>query len=557
MRPKGGTRFDIEVIRALAGPKVFARGEDYFRGNQVQILDMETGRVLAQVIGSEPYRTELRDRANAIDGQCSCRAFEDFGFCKHMVAVALAANAAGNESGDGTAGGALSRIRDHLRTKSVDFLVEMIVQMAERDLRLFRKLELASAASQADGATLEARLGKAIDDATHTGDYVEYASARDWAAGVDEVLDAVEELVSDERAPIALKLAVQAIERIEQAFESIDDSDGDCSALMHRAEDIHFAAAAAHPQPPQFTRDLFAREMEDEYGVFSGCAARYADILGEEGLAEYRRLAEAAWQKCATRKRRSDEFSIEHDRLLRILDFFAERDGDIDLRIALRAKDLSSPYDYLKLAQLCLEHGRERDAMRFAEEGLWVFEDGQQDRRLIFFAADLLAKNGRPSDAEAHLWRAFEKAPTFELYGRLLEIGGETARKRALEVLERQCAQEGRRGWNGPSNLIVEIHLKEKAFNEAWESLSRFGGSSHLEQQLARATEQTHPARVIPIYEANVERLATRGGEAAYAEAAELIARLAQLRDKKAQVNYVLALKKRHFRKRNFMKVLE
>ena len=48
--------------------------------------------MLAQVAGTEDYRTELTGRGEDFDGECSCPAFEDWGFCKHMVATALAAN---------------------------------------------------------------------------------------------------------------------------------------------------------------------------------------------------------------------------------------------------------------------------------------------------------------------------------------------------------------------------------------------------------------------------------------------------------------------------------
>ena len=49
------------MLRDRAGDKAFARGADYFRSEQVQILIIEAGRVLAQVAGSEDYRTELRN----------------------------------------------------------------------------------------------------------------------------------------------------------------------------------------------------------------------------------------------------------------------------------------------------------------------------------------------------------------------------------------------------------------------------------------------------------------------------------------------------------------
>jgi uncharacterized Zn finger protein len=552
MTQKGAPRFDVDMLRDRAGDKAFARGEDYFRSEQVQILIIEAGRVLAQVAGSEDYRTELRGRGRSIDGHCSCPAFADFGFCKHMVALGLAANAAGGGAGAGAE--ALSRIRDHLKSKSVDFLADVIVDVAERDPKLFRKLELAATIAQLDDATLETRLRKAIDRATVAGDYIDYSSVRDWAEGVEETLEAIEQLLSDERSGVALKLAGRAIDRIERALQSIDDSDGHGGQLLAYAEEIRLAAATeARPEPVQFARDLFARDMKYDCGLADGSISAYEEVLGERGLAEYRRLAEAAWQKSSARSRKSEEFSSDLDRLAHIMDFFAEREGDVEARIALRAKNLSSSYRYLELAQFCLEHHRKQEALRYAEEGLWMFEDGRQDERLVFFTADLLEKGNRLPDAEAHLWRVFEKAPSFQLYARLRKIGGEGARRRALQSLEQRCTRQSG-GWNSPADLIVEIHLSEKAFDEAWASLRRFGGSFHLKDKLAKATEKTHPAEVIEVYEADVERLATSGG---YAEAVRLIARMSRLRDKIEQAAYLAALKERHGRKRNFMKLLE
>jgi uncharacterized Zn finger protein len=111
-------RFDIKKLRDLAGAKAFARGGDYHRDEQVTILSIEPERVLAQVEGSENYRTELAGGGEKIVGKCSCPAYEDWGFCKHMVAVGLAANAEGD---GGESGGALSRIRDHLKAKGCRF----------------------------------------------------------------------------------------------------------------------------------------------------------------------------------------------------------------------------------------------------------------------------------------------------------------------------------------------------------------------------------------------------------------------------------------------------
>jgi uncharacterized Zn finger protein len=172
-------RFDIGALRALAGEKVFARGVDYHRDGLVQFLALEPGRILAQVSGNEDYRTVVTGRGTEIGGECTCPAFEDWGLCKHMVAAALAANAAGDDA-EAQGGGALSRIRNHLKTKSVDALVAIIVDLAERDPALFRRLDLAAAALDDDDKKLEASLRKAIDSATRTRDFVDYRAAAGW-----------------------------------------------------------------------------------------------------------------------------------------------------------------------------------------------------------------------------------------------------------------------------------------------------------------------------------------------------------------------------------------
>ncbi|HLW92033.1 MAG TPA: SWIM zinc finger family protein [Roseiarcus sp.] len=557
MNAKGPDRFDVDALRHRAGAKVFERGAQYHRDGQVRILALQPGRVLAHVAGSEDYRSEVIGRGKEIGGECSCRAFEDLGFCKHMVAAALAANGAG---ADAEADSASARIREHLKAKGVAALVEMILNFAERDPVLFRKLETASIALSADGKVLETRLRKAIDDATRIRGFVDYREAGGWTSGVKEALDLLADLAAGAHAGLALELAERAIDRIEQAAEKIDDSEGHCRELLNFARDIHLAAArAARPEPVRFARDLVAREIESDLETFNGAAALYADALGEKGLAEYRRLATEAWEKLPARLGRtpeSEEFSYDHDRLLGILDFFAERDGDVETRIALRAKDLSSPWDYLQLAEFCLSQGRSEEALRRAEEGLWLFEDGRPDEGLVLFAAGLLAKAGRGEDAEARLWRAFEKAPSLGLYNGLRNCAGANARERAAKFLEERLAKSAG-SYSTDADLLIDILTREKMYAAAWASLRKHGGSASRKKTLAAASEKQHPREALQTYAEEVEQLASNGGNSGYAQAAALIARMRGLRSAAEQAAYVAALKQRFVKKRNFMKLLE
>src|ERR1700737_3168499 len=152
--------FDVAALRDLAGETVFARGIPYHQDGRVEIIRFDRTRILARVAGSEVYRCELVGIGKKFSGECSCRAFSDGGFCKHLVATALAANSLGSGALE-QASNRFAKIREHLRARGVEGLVEMIVGLAERDPSLLKELELSAAAATADDKTLFVQFKKA------------------------------------------------------------------------------------------------------------------------------------------------------------------------------------------------------------------------------------------------------------------------------------------------------------------------------------------------------------------------------------------------------------
>lgn len=563
-------RFDIETLREMVGEKVFARGVDYYEDKKVEILAVEDGRVLARVAGSENYRVALQGAGRGISGECSCPAFSDHGFCKHMVATALAANAM--EPGEAKeAGNRFARIRDHLRAQGVDALVTRIMDLAERDPALFEELEFAAELNDADDKALTALIRKAITDATRTRGFVEYREARDWAKGVERVLDRVAHLALYGKAEMALAALDHFFDRMEKALNEIDDSDGHASGVVARACDIHIAACGKlKPDPLKLARDLFRREIESEWDFFHAASETYADVLGEKGLAEYRRLASEAWQ--AIKPRRGGVRSVHEDdsgarrRIADILERFAEREGDLDARIAIRAKDLSSAYAYLGIAELCASHGRKAEALKWAEDGLWQFEN-DPDERLFVFTANLYRSAGRATDADQLLWQCFERFPSLETYSKLKAAAGTdqavAVRDRAVALLKppgSKAKSQARPRWGSPSELLVRLLLMEGLLTEAWKVAGAEGCSAELLEMLAEASETSHPAEALAAYAQRVEQLGHLGGNDSYGDACRLIARMRVIRerldDAGAHAAWLADVMTRHKAKRNFMKLL-
>jgi hypothetical protein len=180
-----------------------------------------------------------------------------------------------------------------------------------------------------------------------------------------------------------------------------------------------------------------------------------------------------------------------------------------------------------------------------------MFEDGQPDQGLVLFAAKLLSKANRKADAEAHLWRAFEKAPSLELYERLRKLGGAPARERAVALLEPRLVAGG--AWFGTSDLLIRLLIREKMFDAAWSILDRHGGMPALQQTLADASKASHPGKALAVYAKLVEEHAQFGR---YEDAVRLVRQMAGLRKVAEHATYMADLKERHRRKRNFMKLL-
>jgi uncharacterized Zn finger protein len=145
MSVKSRLKVDLEHLCRIAGEKIFERGESYYVSGLVEILDIGATRVVAQVSGTEDYRTVVKRHGRDVSWECSCPALGEWLVCKHVVAVALAAN---NAKEDAPEVAASSRIRTYLARQETTKLARMIMSLAERDADLFRKLHRAAMSEQ-------------------------------------------------------------------------------------------------------------------------------------------------------------------------------------------------------------------------------------------------------------------------------------------------------------------------------------------------------------------------------------------------------------------------
>jgi uncharacterized Zn finger protein len=564
------------TLEKLAGKAAFLRGRDYFTDGAVGPLRITETKIFARVEGTEAYRVELR-AGDELDYDCTCPRAADGYFCKHCVAIGLAWLAG---HGDGRKKAAASGkkkkddpwrdIREYLAAQPQDALIALLLDVAQRDDRLYQSLLFKA---ECGGGDVAAAFRRAIDGATRIYGFVDWREAGSFADNIEEVADSLAGLLKPGTAAVLVELTEYAIARTEDALEQIDDSSGSVGEIVYRLGELHLKACAmARPEPKALAERLFRLEMGLSFGLCSFSASTYRHVLGKPGLQRYRELAEAEWSKIKPRKQDGRDFDSHRFRITQIMEQLAEASGDIEELVAIKARDLSSGYSYLTIAEILSKAGQDDKALDWAERGLKAFPD-RPDNRLRDFLVAAYLKRKRNDEALQLTWVQFEERPGLEYYKKLHGVAKHLGiwpaqRSRALALVSDAGAREAARTnhWKPkPSapdhSLRVEIALWEKDLDAAWAAVQEGVCDRNLLITLAGKLEPARPNDAIVLYRRVVPPVVEQTNNAAYEEAIKLIRKVGKLMSAQKQsgefADYLAELRVRFKPKRNFIKLLD
>jgi tetratricopeptide (TPR) repeat protein len=570
-----------EQLESLAGAAAFKRGEAYFREGRATIVIDEPDRVAGAVSGSgrEPYYGQIQVRNDRLGWICSCPVGDQGDFCKHLVALALTRLAAGDEvplpnpprDGEGARKGKRRTKEDEIRAflegQDKDRLVEWLLEVARWDRATREKLLLAA---RAGGSSAE--LKRLVTDVTRVRDFLGYHDMPDFARRVHEMIDALAHLRGSELRG----LAEYGVERLHKVLEACDDSDGYMSELLGRLAQLHTRACAeARPEPAAFARWLFERQMQDDWDTWPGVEA-YWETLGENGMAEYTRLARAAWDALPTLK------AGNHDRdrwgsrfrIKGIMERLAKLSGDPEALVEIERKDLSSPYAYLCIAEIYQKAGRHDAALDWAERGLADFPR-DPDWRIQDFLVDEYFRRGRQDDAMAIAWTQFGRhGGSAEGYKTFMSRAQRTAaaeawRARALGALREAAANQhehyrplyGRRPDKPDHTQLVKALLWDKDLDAALAEAQAGICHAWTLVDLAQALAPGRPEAAVALYKRAVHPIADLKKNDAYAEAAGLVRAVRDLLEGLGREgefgDWLAEVRLAHKPKRNFIKLLD
>jgi len=561
-----------QSLKDFAGDIAFKRGEDYYLSGRVQRLHDNGNKISGVIQGSEAYRVDFEHNNGRLLPECSCPRAADGYFCKHSVALGLAWLDSQTETGKPPKSDPWTCIRAYLTNQSPETLINLLLDTCERDDALYNSL-LLKAELACSGSEIDKTLRQAIQRVTHISGFADWEEVQSIAAGLSEILNSLMALLTPAHAPMLIDLCEYAMEHIDTALESIDDSNGEVDGILQSLGDLHLQACEmAKSDPRDLAERLFRLETGTSMGICSFDPSTYAIALGDDGLQRYRQLVQAEFDQLQPKQSR-DRFDARRSRIIRLTELQAKADGDIEQLVKAKALDLTYAYHYLVIAEIWANAGQHDKALEWAERGLKAFPV-QTDARLRDFLAAAYLQRQRHDEALQMVWLQFEERPSLQAYQKLHEIAKQLRnwpqqRQRAQEKLADTAArrQHENQRWNNRhtkpnTSLELEIALWETDLDTAWTAANR--GECQPELLIRLAEQLAQAQRVddaVQIYQRLIPWYVEQTNNQAYQQAAVLLSKMQSTLKSDPKTDgfsgYVAELRARFKAKRNFIKLLD
>ncbi|MDX8390144.1 MAG: hypothetical protein R8M38_06605 [Mariprofundaceae bacterium] len=362
---------------------------------------------------------------------------------------------------------------------------------------------------------------------------------------------------------------------MREAYNNIDDSNGSAGYEMGCWQVMHLRACQAAPPESDEAREdlanmLYEREVSSEWDEFYGCFEKYADLFGEAGMAEYKSLVQQTWEKLPVlMPGGKEEYRSDRFRITSMMESLAKSRGDVDILIAIKAKDLSRPYRFLQIAEILGREERFDEALDWAEKGVAAFEN-KADSRLEEYLAELYTQRQEFSKAVAIVWKPFVRQASLhsweilKLFSSKAEVWISEWQQRALDHIRQQIEADKKRGatyWRKPDHsLLVQIFLHENDIESAWQEANAGDCNAGLWESLGERLGDADPLRATFCWQRLVEPIIGHKKNDAYAEAVRMMLTIGQWMkqaDKELVFkHWIQEVRTRHKPKRNLMKLM-
>lgn len=480
---------DNAWLQAQAGSGAFTRGKDYHARGRVMLDAASEVTLSGQALGSETYRLWMRQEAGDWDWNCECPAADGGAFCKHLVAAVLSArDGAASTNGKRRRGAAAAdsdTLREFLQAQPQQRLAEWLHRLSLQEPEVDRFLHLQRAAEQPE--EFKAVLAKLLA----AGSFLDYRRSMAFARRLDPALAQLRTMLS--RDPDGcMALCEYAFKRLARLIERCDDSAGAIGDRMREVGELHAACADAGASGKGFAARLDALQGLDQWGFLP--LARYWSVLDAREQAAYAKKVLDAFEALPAPRtgRAAREWDGEAADVCARTEALARCSGDFDLLQRVLRRDLSHPYQHLRVLESLRQAGREREALAWAETAVKCFPEDDRLRRGL---ADCLAAAGLAEDAIEQDWQLFRQHPEPGCWAALKRRAGSNWpawRERALAYAE--SLEEGH------ATLRINLLLHDGDLAAASDLARQHPALPGVLLEVARRVRATDPALAGSLY---------------------------------------------------------
>jgi hypothetical protein len=426
------------------------------------------------------------------------------------------------------------RVRAYLSTRPVEDLVERLVNTASIIDEVW--LGLVTEARIVTGDLDMAHLKKELTASVRVSGYMHWRQVPAYADRIDAVIELISALLGAGHATQAVEVTEHVIARFDTAMGHIDDSGGYLAAAHERLQTLHLAACvAARPDPRKLGARLVDLALKGHLEWFLDAPVAYADVLGDRGLAGYRTRLDKYWSTFPQLEPGDRRWGFEPDgpsrfRVTHLKMSLARAMGDINELVEIMARDLSSAWCFVEIADELTAAGREREALVWLERGHAAFPPDGGDRRLRHALIAAYRRDGLDDEAVAIARGAFDVTADSSTFEELrMAADGTPAwdelRATALRHLRGEDDAGGRLRESGRSS-VVRIMIDEGDVEQAWRDATQGGCTETLWMELAELRCESHPDDALDVYWRHLGRVLQHADVGNYRVAVHLLKRI-------------------------------
>lgn len=421
---------------------------------------------------------------------------------------------------------------------TVDELREVVSAAVDRHGDVERQVRLIAARGAGDLAQLRAEVDRGLRSRRFLG----YRESAGWAQAARPIVAELEKAVDESPSRALVELLQRAVGHVVKVITHADDSDGLIGDLARELLALHTRACDAGVADPVELAAWMVRFGFDDQDFFEVDPVHYASALGEAGLAAYRDAVDA--------RRDGASFAVRHAR-----ERLAILDRDVDALVKLLGEDLTTPYQYIRVAEAMRELGLDDEALAWAKRGI-AQTSGWQVSQLYDLACDV--QRAEPIEVLALRRAQHERMPSSSTY-RALRAAAEALDAWPLE----QDAARSTLQRTDPRGFVDAL-LGDDEVEFAWTAAlaaPRDALGSDLWLRLAERRECDRPADALAVYQQIADEVLEQADRRAYRSAARILQRAraaAQLAGElDAFAEYLTGLRERYRRRPTLIAILD